>query len=74
MNSNTVVGSEAYISLSSGNYNTAIGQEAGGSSTSGNNNTLVGYRAGYHATNLLGSSNIFIGSGTAPTSNGQSDF
>jgi hypothetical protein len=58
-NSNTVLGDDALISLTTGYNNTGIGFNALFSNTTGADNTAIGFQALYH--NTSGSENVGVG-------------
>jgi hypothetical protein len=53
LSNNTIVGSNALISTTTGDFNVAIGFEAGNANTTGYQNTFVGYRAGLTNTTAI---------------------
>lgn len=60
VSTNTVVGSGAMGSNTSGNQNTVVGFQAGFSNTTSSNNTFIGRIAGYSTTTSAGN-NTFVG-------------
>jgi len=66
-NSNTANGISSLLSNSSGGYNTSSGVYALENNTTGSFNTASGYISGYSAdtSNITGSNNTFLGSGSA---------
>jgi len=78
VSTNTVLGSGALTTNSTGSGNTVVGYQALYSNVTTNNNTAVGYLAGYSAIGIstIASDNTFIGAraGTSVTSGRKNTF
>jgi hypothetical protein len=74
---NTAVGRSALFSNTTGSSNTANGLNALFGNTTGSDNTAVGSNAGRFifigASNLTGANSVFLGAGTRPLADGQTN-
>ena len=75
---NTAVGNNALVANTTGANNTSVGYNALMRNSTGGSNTAIGYAAGYYyngttGNNLTPSNSVYIGNGTSPLADAQTN-